>query len=477
MERKSGVLMHISSLFGDYGIGSFGDEAKYFIDFLKECGFTYWQVLPFCPVDECNSPYKSPSTFGANPYFISLQKLYEKGLLKSDELLEQKQQNPYSCEYVKLFHTRNNCLKIASKRVQNKSGIEAFIAKNPYYESFCRFMALKEANDYKPWYEWKNDEVKDDVLFMWKFIQYEFVTQWSEIKAYANERGIKIIGDVPIYVDLDSSDVWSNKKLFKLGKDNKPTGVAGVPPDYFSEDGQLWGNPIYDWEEMEKSDYKWWRDRISHITKMFDGLRIDHFRGIESYWEVPGNEKTARNGKWQKGPGMDLVRAIKESSDNALIIAEDLGVITKEVYELVKESGFPGMRVFQFAFMGDSNTPHRPHNYIKNCVAYTGTHDNNTLLGYLWELSDSDRREMLEYCGHTGNNWTNGCEAIIRTMFESHAGLVIMPIQDLLGYGSDTRLNIPGKSEGNWQYRITREQLDSIDKERFLRLNKLYSRI
>ena len=477
MNRKSGVLMHISSLYGDYGIGSFGDEAKYFIDFLKDCGFSYWQVLPFCPVDECNSPYKSPSTFGGNPYFISLNKLAEKGLLTPEELNSQRQQNPYSCEFVRLFHTRTTVLLNASKRVQNREKIEKFIAENPELEAFCKFMAIKHRNGYTRWSEWKNEEYDQDILFMWKFIQYEFFTQWFEIKQYANQRGIKIIGDIPIYVDYDSSDVWANRHLFMLDEKNVPKCVAGVPPDYFSADGQLWGNPIYNWEEMKKEDYKWWRNRMKHMTKIFDGLRIDHFRGIESYWAVPGNAATARDGKWVKGPGAELVDVIKEECGDALIIAEDLGDITPEVVQLLEKSGLPGMRVFQFAFLGDPNTPHRPHNYVNNCVAYTGTHDNNTLLGYLWELSDNDRREMLEYCGYTNQDWTGGCSAIIQTMFRSHAGLVVMPIQDLLGYGSDTRLNIPGKAEGNWQYRITKEQLDSIDKNHFRRLNELYSRI
>ncbi len=477
MERKSGVLMHISSLYGDYGCGAFGEEAKHFVDFLKECGFSYWQVLPFCPVDECNSPYKSPSTFGGNPYFISLDTLYKKGLITDEELCAHKQQNPYSCEFVRLFHTRPALLLEASKRATNREEIESFISENPELDNFCTFMALKSANNQAPWTEWTVRNPDPDVLFMWKFIQFEFFAEWKEIKAYANSNGIKIIGDIPIYVDFDSSDVWANREMFLLDKDNKPSCVAGVPPDYFCADGQLWGNPIYNWEIMKADGFKWWKNRIKHMTTLFDGVRIDHFRGIESYWAVPGDAKTAKEGKWEKGPGMDLVKAIKEACGDALIIAEDLGDITPDVIKLLEESKLPGMRVFQFAFMGDSSTPHRPHNYINNCIAYTGTHDNNTLLGYLWELSDNDRREMLEYCGYTNPDWTGGCEAIIRTMMRSHAGLVIMPIQDLLGYGSDTRLNIPGKSEGNWQYRITREQLDSIDKNRFRKLNELYSRI
>jgi len=477
LDRKSGVLMHISSLFGDYSIGGFGNEVKYFIDFLADCGYSYWQVLPFCPSDECNSPYKSPSAFAGNPYFISLPTLYQKGLLTESELSCQKQSTPYVCEYERLYTERLDVLKLASSRVTNQMEIETFVSQNPYIENFCRFMAIKKANSDKPWLEWESEDYHEDDFFMWKFIQYEFFNEWTEIKKYANNKGIQIIGDMPIYVDLDSSDVWANKHLFKLDEKNLPVSVAGVPPDYFSADGQLWGNPIYDWKAMENENFRWWKDRISLMSKMFDGIRIDHFRAIDSFWEIPFQAKTAKEGTMSKGPGLKLIDAIKESCGNTLIIAEDLGFITEDVIRLVKESGFPGMRVFQFAFTGDKTSSHLPHNYTNHCVAYTGTHDNNTLLGYLWELDEETRRYMLEYCGHQNANWENGCDTIIRIMLASHAGLVIMPIQDLLGYGSDTRLNTPGKAEGNWGYRITKEQLDSIDKAKFRRLNELYSRI
>ena len=477
LERKSGILMHISSLFGDYSIGDFGPQAKLFIDFLSDCGYSYWQVLPFCPSDECNSPYKSASSFAGNPYFISLEILHNKGLLTKDELIAQKQHTPYVCEYERLYNERLAILKIAASRATNKPDIENFVVQNPYIENFCKFMAIKNSNADKPWYKWESENYKDENLFMWKFIQYEFFTQWEEIRKYANSKGIKIIGDMPIYVALDSSDVWADKHLFKLGEDNLPVTVAGVPPDYFSADGQLWGNPIYDWKAMETDGFRWWKDRISHTATMFDGIRIDHFRAIESFWEVPFSAKSAKEGFMTKGPGMKLIDAIKENSTDTMIIAEDLGLITEDVVKLLKMSDFPGMKVFQFAFMGDKNSPHLPHNYPNQCVAYTGTHDNNTLLGYLWELDDKTRRNMLEYCGHKEESWEKGCDAIIRTMLASHAGLVIMPIQDLLGYGSDTRLNTPGKAEGNWGYRITKEQLDSIDKSKYRRLNELYSRI
>lgn len=479
MNRKSGVLMHISSLFGDYSIGNFGEEAKYFIDFLVKCGFTYWQVLPFCPSDECNSPYKSPSSFAGNPYFISLEKLAKKGLLTSNELYSQKQSDPYLCEYRRLYEQRLPILKKAAKRVsaEEKAEIESFAAENPHVLNFCRYMAIKEENGNLPWNAWKNEKFSEENFFVQKFIQYEFFSQWSEIKEYANGKGIKIIGDIPFYVDYDSSDVWADKHLFKLDENNVPVSVAGVPPDYFSENGQLWGNPIYDWEAMKKENYRWWRNRIAHMAKMFDGIRIDHFRAIESYWEIPFGAESAKCGKMRKGPGTELIEAIKEASDTSVIIAEDLGLITPEVEKLVKDSGFPGMRVFQFAFMGDTASTHLPHNYPKNSVAYTGTHDNNTLLGYLWELDDSSRRRMLSYCGFFNSDWGGACDYIIRTMMASHSDTLIMPIQDLLGYGSDTRLNTPGKPDGNWAYRITKEQLDSIDTEKFKSLNELYSRI
>lgn len=476
MERKSGVLMHISSLPGEFSIGSFGREAKKFIDFIKFCGFTYWQVLPFCIVDECNSPYKSYSAFGGNPYFVDLETLKDLSLLTEAEVDAQRQQTPYSCEYMRLYHNRVLVLQKAAQRAQNHEEIEAYIAKDAQLEAFCKFMALKDRNRQKPWYEWTNFDIDPEILFTWKFIQFHFFEQWEEIKHYANSQSIKIIGDVPFYVSLDSADVWSNKDQFLLGESNHPLCVAGVPPDYFSVEGQLWGNPIYNWNKMRENEYAWWKDRMSHMFSMFDGVRLDHFRGIESYWSVPGNAQTAKDGKWEKGPGMELVDKIREIQGDKLIIAEDLGDITNEVMDLVNQSGFPGMRVFQFAFLG-GDTPHLPHHYPNHSVAYTGTHDNNTLLGYLWELDGDTRRRMLEYCGFTDVNWEAGYDAILRTMFSSHAGLVILPIQDLLGYGSDTRLNIPGKADGNWQYRVTAEQLDTIDKQKFRRLNELYGRI
>ena len=469
--------MHVSSLFGDYSCGSFGKEAKYFIDFLSDCGFSLWQVLPFNMIDEHNSPYKSYSSFSGNPYFVDLDTLFEKGLITEDEKANAKQESPWLCEFDRLRSERFSLLLTTSQRVDKKERekIKKFIADNPYIASFCKFMALKEANNKAEWLNWTCDTCDGDTLFAWQFIQYEFFSQWAEIKKYANDKGIKIIGDIPIYVSHDSSDVWSKKEYFKLDKDGRPTHVAGVPPDYFCEDGELWGNPLYNWDVMKKDGYKWWCDRLRHMSLLFDGVRIDHFRGIESYWAVPAQAKTAKDGKWVKGPGMSLIKALKKASGDVQIIAEDLGDITPEVDKLVKSSGFPGMRVFQFGFISDTESNHMPHNYPENCICYTGTHDNNTLLGYLWELDDNTRTRMLSYCGHSGD-WKNGCESIIRTVFSSHAGTVIMPIQDILGFGADTRINTPGRAEGNWAYRVTKEQIDSIDRDYFRNLNRRYFR-
>lgn len=478
MERKSGVLLHISSLWGEYSCGGFGKAAFEFVDFLADCGFSYWQVLPFGLVDECNSPYKSYSTFAGNPYFIDLEKLCEDGVLTADELNAARQQTPYSCEFDRLRGERVKLLVNAAKRLgaDERKQVNDYIEANRYLCDFCDFIALKTANGDKEWTEWSVFEPSADEVFGWRFIQYTFFKQWALVKAYANSKGIGIIGDMPIYVSFDSSDVYADKNQFLIDENNHLTDVAGVPPDYFAADGQLWGNPLYNWDYMENDGFGWWRDRIGFALTMFDGVRIDHFRAFESFWAVDGKAKTAREGKWVKGPGMKLINAIKDVAGDKLIIAEDLGDITKEVVELVEESGFPGMRVFQFGFLG-GDTPHKPHNYINNCVAYSGTHDNNTLLGYLWETPTEAKRDVMKYCACDFDRWNeDGCRAIIRTIFASNAGLAIFPVQDLLGYGSDTRLNTPGVAHGNWSYRITKEQLMSIDRAWLRELNRIYNR-
>ena len=468
--------MHISSLPGEYSIGSFGREARNFVDLLAECGFSYWQVLPFCMPDDCNSPYKSYSSFGGNPFFIDLEILREKRLLTIEELSAARQNSPYLCEYDRLNEERLDLLAKAAKRFEDKKKIESFLIDYPSLAKAARFLALRDANNGLLWQEWTVDTPDDEKLFFWQFVQYEFFTQWIDLKKYANEKGIKIIGDIPIYVALDSADVWADPSQFLLDKNGQPKCVAGCPPDYFAEDGQMWGNPIYDWKAMKKDGYSWWSERIKYMLTLFDGVRIDHFRGFESYWSIPAGAKTAKEGKWVKGPGRSLVNKIKEIAGDGLIIAEDLGDITPEVSALLEYSGFPGMRVFQFAFLGDKDSPHLPHNYINNCIAYTGTHDNNTLLGYVWELDEPTRRRALAYCGGYEEDWNIGCKKIIRTMLASHADTVIIPIQDIFVYGADTRMNTPGTAKNNWAYRVTSDQLNSINRAYFKDMNQLYSR-
>ncbi len=468
--------MHISSLWGDYKIGSFGKEAKEFVDFLSRAGFTYWQTLPFCLPDEVNSPYKSFGAFSGNPYFIDLPTLYEKGLITEEELLSQKQTSPYLCEFESLKQNRLDILEKASERFSDYESLNAFYNQNQDIYNFCLFMALKEKNNSLSHSDWGCFTPDEKALSKWLFIEYEFFTEWLEIKAYANSKGVKIIGDMPIYVDYDSADLYFNKQEFLLDKKGKPKLVAGVPPDYFSSEGQLWGNPLYNYTKMKENGYSWWLTRLDFYKKYFDGVRIDHFRAFSDYYAIKPTEKTAKNGKWIKGPRTSLINKFKQNQGDFLIIAEDLGVITYEVRELVKKSGFPGMKVLQFGFLGEENSPHLPHNYENNSVAYTGTHDNNTLLGYMWEQPDDIKRQITNYFGIDYTNWNNCYDQIIRQMLCSNAGLTIFPIQDLLKYGSDTRLNTPGVAENNWAFRITKQSLSNIDANKLYNYNQIYGR-
>ena len=469
--------MHVSSLPGGYSVGSFGDGARQFIDFLVKAGFSYWQVLPFCAPDEFGSPYKSYSAFGANPWFIDLPTLYEKGLLTARELSDAREESPYLAEYDRLSRERVDLLKRAAMRVDDRSAVLDFIKRYPELDLAAEFMALKSENLDTPWQLWQKTDADRDTLFIWQFIQYEFYNQWMEIKKYSNDRGIQIIGDIPIYVSLDSADVWAHREQFSLNSEGYPTRVAGVPPDYFSEDGQLWGNPLYDFKQMKKDGYSWWKSRMEYMSELFDGVRIDHFRAFESYFAIPADATSAKAGKWVKGPGKKFVEMLKDAARGGLIIAEDLGDITPQVRALVDGCGLAGMRVVQFGFLGDRLSPHLPHNYSHHSVAYTGTHDNNTALGYVWELDPETRRTVFDYCGYDGENLDTGTEYLIKTVLASHSDLAILPIQDLLGFGSDTRMNTPGRAKGNWQYRLSFGQLESIDADHWYRLNHLYCRI
>lgn len=498
MDRSSGVLLHISSLPNRFGIGSFGEETIKFAELLKSMGIKYWQTLPFGTVDSCNSPYKSFSAFAGNPMFIDLETLHKKGLLTQEELDENVATNPYMVDFDWLNSTRLVLFKKAYKRINEnyKKNIQKFAKENKYWlYDFSLYMTIREKNSNKDWYDWEDEGLKlhdterikqfrdeniDDIVF-YEFLQYEFFSEWEDIKQQINELGIKIIGDIPIYVSLESSDVWGNPKLFDLDEDRRPKFISGVPPDYFSEDGQLWGNPLYDWKTMKRNKFSWWIKRLENSLKIFDVVRIDHFRAFSEYWAVPAGAKTAKEGHWVDGPKMDFFDHILKKIDKNAIIAEDLGDINDNVRALLKETGFPGMKVIQFGF-SEGESSHLPHNYTKNTVAYTGTHDNNTILGWLWEANANERNYALEYCNYHGNDWGQGgyysesCRAIIRTLWQSVANLVIVPIQDLCGFGSDTKMNKPGLAKGNWGYRITADQLGQIDKNFVLKLNKIYSR-
>ena len=476
MKRASGVLMHVSSLWGDYKIGSFGSEAKRFIDFLSDAGYTYWQTLPFCVPDECGSPYKSFGAFSGNPYFIDLPTLYDKGLITEEELLSQRQSSPYLCEFESLKNNRLFILEKASERFSDFNSLNAFYKDNTEVYNFCKFMALKKANNNLPHDRWTCFTPDKKELDKWLFIEYEFFSEWLQIKRYANAKKVKIVGDMPIYVDYDSADLYFNKSEFLLDKNGKPTLIAGVPPDYFSKDGQLWGNPLYDYKTMQENGYKWWLNRLDFYKKYFDGVRIDHFRAFSAFYAIKPTEKTAKNGKWINGPKTSLINKFKQNKGDFLIIAEDLGVITDDVKKLVNQSGFPGMKVLQFGFLGEENSPHLPHNYTNNSIAYTGTHDNNTLLGYVWEQPDNIKNAITDYFGVERSRWNDCYDQIIRQMLSSNAGLTIFPMQDLLKYGADTRMNTPGVADNNWAFRLTENALSKIDVNAINHQNTIYGR-
>ena len=471
MDRQSGVLLPVFSLPGRYGCGVFGESARKWIDFLRDGGFSCWQVLPFGVTDGFNSPYMSCSSFGGNPFFVDPENLYRQGLVTQEELAEQTVEDPYLCRYEILREKRMPFLKKAALRLKDREPVEEFLRENPHIAGTCRFLAAKEANGEKSWQEWTREPEEEDIL-AWQFIQYEFHRQWREIHAYAKNRGIRVIGDLPFYVSPESYDVWSAPEQFLLEEDGRPSFVAGVPPDYFSEDGQKWGNPLYDWEKMERDGFSWWKTRLGYMLSLFDGIRIDHFRGISSYWCVPAAAQSAKSGRWRKGPGEKLIEAFRTVSGEKTILAEDLGLIDDGTRALLSYSGYPGMAVFQFGFDGNPLSPHLPHNYRENLAAYTGTHDNNTLLGFWWELDENTRKAALDYLG----NPQDPCAATVRALMMSRAGMVIFPVQDLLGYGADTRVNIPGRAVGNWRYRLTEEQMCAVDWNYYAHLNHIYAR-
>ncbi len=495
--RTSGVLMHISSLPGKYGIGVMGEEALSFAKKLCSMGFHLWQVLPLNPVDGSGSPYCSESAFAGNVALIDPVGLFKAGLITEDELKENEYSGSvYASAHALALEKRLNTLRRAYGRLNDdaKGLISIFAEQNKWVKDFAYYTALKNFYGEKPWWEWDEkharyeEAIKDKESFtaeidFYVFTQYVFFTQWRRLKETANSMGIRFMGDMPIYVSRDSVDVWSNTGLFQINeKSLAPTHVAGVPPDYFSADGQLWGNPLYDWDRMEKDDYKWWISRIEASLKLYDSVRIDHFRAFASYWAVPAESKTAKVGEWIDGPGMKLFDKVKEALGDADIVAEDLGIFGEDVVKLLEDTQFPGMRVIQFGFDPNGDSTHLPHNYPKNSVAYVGTHDNNTILGWLWDAVPAERDFALRYCCFGGNNWGDGghysgsCRAVIEAVWRSSANTAIVAVQDMCGYGKDARMNIPGTDKENWTFRIGKEGLEGIDEGYFKEINRIYRR-
>lgn len=497
-QRASGVLVHISSLPSEYGIGGFGRETFQFIDMLHRAGFKYWQVLPFGPTDAFYSPYASISAFAGNTNFIDLEQLQQDGLLTDEELTAQKYANPYTAAYEFLSAERMTVLYKAYTRMGDalRGEVRRFAEENAFWlDDYALYIILKEANCGKEWYEWEDGQkfheeaaVKQalkqfsDMVDFIRFQQYLFYSQWKSVKAYAREKGVEVIGDLPIYVSMESSDVWGNRGQFDIGEDGRAKNVAGVPPDYFSEVGQKWGHALYNWDKMKQTGYDWWMKRLRLSFELFDVVRIDHFRAFSAYWSVPAEAPTAKEGRWIDGPGMDFFRVVFDTFPDPKIIAEDLGLLDDGVLQLMKDTGLPGMRIMQFGFIEDKDNMHLPHNYPRNSFAYTGTHDNNTALGWLWEITPGQRKWALDYCGYSGAEWAEGgyesvsVRSMARALWQSPAAVTVLPIQDICGFGKDTKMNVPGVPNGNWAFRISRDQLQSIGWDWLQNLNRTYMR-
>ena len=497
MNRAAGVLLSISSLPSKYGIGCFSKSAYDFVDWLKQAGQTYWQILPIGPTGYGDSPYQSFSTFAGNPYFISLEELIKEGVLTEEECDSADfGMDIASIDYKKLYETRYVLLRKAYERSHISENLEyrEFLETNRWWLSdYALFMAVKDRFGGKPWMEWAEDirlrwknaieyyhtELYFDIEFQY-YMQFLFFKQWKKLKAYANEKGIQIIGDIPIYVAMDSADAWANPELFQLNEENIPIAVAGCPPDGFSATGQLWGNPLYRWEYHKNTGYQWWISRLNYCFQLYDVVRVDHFRGFDEYYSIPYGEKTAVHGHWEKGPGIDLFRKVEQALGHRNVIAEDLGYMTDSVRQLVLDSGFPGMKVLEFAFDARDTgcaSDYLPHNYIEHCVAYTGTHDNETINGWFKDITKEEQTMAREYlCDFTTPN-KKLHKSFICLIMRSRANLCIIPIQDYLGLGSEGRMNRPSTVGTNWKWRVTLEQLSEEVKEEIYQITKRYGRI
>ena len=495
--------MHISSLPGPFGTGTIGTEARNFARKLVEMGCTYWQILPINHLSEINSPYSNLSLFALNPSFIDLYALVEEGVLSAEEVGDIITVPGHKSHDLRILEKKKLILlRRAFSRADEKTICEVheFSEKNKaWLDSYAVFVVLKNVYGNLVWNEWPGiglrlhktdavlkayEEYENDVLF-WKYIQYVAYKQWFAFKKDVNEIGIKIIGDLPIYASFDSADVWACNHLFCLNTKHIPKQVAGVPPDYFNRNGQLWGNPLYDWDEMKKDGYTWWMNRIQNALNLFDIVRIDHFRGIYSYWAVPFANKTAKKGEWLKGPGTDFVNVMKERFKDGAMIIEDLGYVDEDVAAFFNETGYPGMRVMQFGFGEEGNALHLTEHYIKNCVAYTGTHDNNSIIGWYEDVSDETARDSINKLFPDAVSMTDIktltnkeiCHVWIDALFKSAADLAIVPIQDILYQDATSRMNTPGTQEGNWSYRLNAHQISELDIPWIRELNTKYNRI
>lgn len=490
LTRGAGILMPVSSLPSKYGIGTLGKAAYDFVDDLVRAGQKYWQVLPIGPTSFGDSPYQSFSTYAGNPYFIDLDLLIEEGLLQRQEVeMIRWYEKEDQVSYELLWEYRYSVLKAAFERSDHEKTKEYrdFMEREKdWISSYSLYMACKEHFGNREWLSWKKDirDRKMEALIsyqvmlekeirFWEFVQYKFWQQWDRLHAYANEKGIQIIGDIPIYVALDSADVWVHPEQFLLDENHEPTVVAGCPPDAFSDEGQKWGNPIYDWERMEREDFAWWKKRIRAAARCYDVIRIDHFIGIVRYYKIPVNE-SAKKGSFAWGPGLKLLKALDESIGEAKIIAEDLGVLVPEVGEVLQKSGYPGMKVLEFAFDGKRENPYLPHNYPKNCVVYGGTHDNDTLEGYYDMLSKENRAYAMAYCQVKRKKKLT--DAIIRIGYASVANTVIYQMQDILKKNNNARMNYPSTIGTNWRWRMKSQEFTTKKQKRLAKLANIYGR-
>ncbi|MCD7709215.1 MAG: 4-alpha-glucanotransferase [Clostridiales bacterium] len=490
--RTSGVLMPISSLPSPYGIGTMGKDAKKFVDFLVKGGQTYWQILPICPTSYGDSPYQSFSSFAGNPYFIDLEHLCKEKLLTKAECEScDWGKNAQYVDYGTLYKSRYAILRKAYARFKKSvpDGFYKFCKKQKsWLDEYALFMAIKDANGGAAWSEWDEKLRRRDPhalkkarldhaadIEFYKMLQYLFFKQWKQLKKYANDNGIRIIGDVPIYVAADSADVWANPSQFYLDEDLRPIEVAGCPPDAFTADGQLWGNPLFRWDVMKEDGYAWWTKRVKAMASLYDIIRIDHFRGFDSYYAIPAGEETAKNGTWKEGPGMDLFDTLEEKLGKLPIIVEDLGFLTPSVIKLVQDSGFPGMKVIQFAFDSREGSDYLPHTYDRNCVVYTGTHDNDSVMGWMEtapKKSVKFAREYLNLTEEEGYNW-----GMMRGAWSSVADMAIVPMQDIIGLGSESRINIPSTLGNNWTWRALPDEINGVLSKRLFMYTQMYGRV